>query len=102
MMPETRAALEAIAAEHGLTLDQLISPNKFRRYVAARRECYRYLHEVRGWSTPQIGKLFRRNHSTIVVALDSHGRAEERRAAKREYARVRAAGEKPLGARRAG
>lgn len=70
LSPETRAELEAIAGEYGHTLEilQRVKCN-FKTVSAARRQCYAYLRYVREWSTPQIGALFNRDHSTIVVAM---------------------------------
>lgn len=72
-------ACKAIAEKHGFTLEQLQSNGKFARQVAARWECYRKLRDM-GWTTPQIGRLFNRDHSTVVWALKpDEERAEENR-----------------------
>lgn len=61
--------LERIAQKHGVPLSALRGKGKLRILADARRECYRYLRDVRGWSLPQIGKSFNRDHSTIFHAL---------------------------------
>lgn len=80
MTEDTRVALEAIAAGYGFTLDRLRAKGKFGRLCAARYECYRFLHQHRKWSTPQIGKLFNRDHTTVCAALDYQGTASKKRA----------------------
>lgn len=92
-----KTGLTAIARAHGLSLEEARSKMRFKAFVAARLECYRYL-QARGWSTTRIGTYFHRDHSSVVQALAS----EERRAEIAEYAKgrharyaaIRAAGEK--------
>ena len=88
-----RKDLELIASLYGLTLEKLQGKGRFARHVRARRDCYAYLRE-QGWSLPQIGGLFGRDHTTIMYALYPQVRAER----KRENSRRSAA--KLLGARR--
>jgi len=83
---EWQRGLEEIARKHRLTLTELRSPRRFKPHAEARRECYLYL-QARDWSTTRIGKLFNRDHTTIVVALAS----EDRRKAKAAGAVIAAA-----------
>lgn len=101
LTPENRAALNEIAKRHGFTLERLQAPGRFKALCVARAECYRYLAALE-WSTPAIGGLFNRDHSTVVWWLDP-GRLENRRAKMKatHHAKIKAAGERPLGARRA-
>ena len=79
---EWQAGLKAVAASHGCTLDQLRSPSKFRKFVAARKDCYAYLRS-RGWALTKIAKHFNRDHTSIMWLLHP----EERLAAERERQR---------------
>lgn len=72
-----RRDLGAIAASHGLYLERLQTKSRTRRFCDARADCYRYLRKE-GWSTPQIGALFNRDHTTVVWALDETGRRNEK------------------------
>jgi chromosomal replication initiation ATPase DnaA len=96
MNEETRQHLTAIARKHGVTLEALRAKGKFKVLCDARRECYTYLHQERGWSTPQIGGFFNRDHTTVCWWLDNQGSLER----KRERARRAKQTEKLLGARR--
>lgn len=60
--------LEIIAHLHGMTLEEVMRKEKFRVHVAARRDCYAYLRE-QGWSYPEIGGLFKLDHTTVMWAL---------------------------------
>lgn len=87
------AALGQIAGAHRFTFEQLQGKGRFASHVAARRECFRWLH-ANGWSTPEIGALFNRDHTTISYAL-----APEQ---KREKVKERYRSRWTMGARRAG
>lgn len=63
-----RAGLEAIASQHGVSLRYLLQ-GRCRAYAKARADCYRYL-KGEGWSYPQIGGLFGRDHTTIHYWLN--------------------------------
>lgn len=69
--------LDAVAEKHGFTLESLRLPHRTTRAVEARADCYRYLR-TQGWSTPEIGALFNRDHTTVVWALDETGRRNEK------------------------
>jgi chromosomal replication initiation ATPase DnaA len=73
--------LEVIASLHGFTLKRLINEGKFGKLCVARKDCYAYLRE-QGWSYPEIGGLFNRDHTTVLYALEP----EERQRAKNERA----------------
>lgn len=98
MSPDTRTALEQIANGYGVTLDAIISPNRFRVYCQARRDCYRFLYDRKGWTTTMIARAFKRDTSSICLALDNQGSREKRLERQRNWHRIKAAGTKPIGA----
>lgn len=59
---------DRIAAEHNVTIDELLSDRRMRHFCAARAELWRTLYD-RGWSYPAIGSLFNRDHTSIIAAL---------------------------------
>lgn len=61
--------IEAVAADFDLSYGEVIGTNRSRRMVAARAVVARILRD-RGWSTSQIGRSLRRDHSTILHLLD--------------------------------
>ena len=71
MCTETRQRMEAIARQYGSSYAALCKPGRQQWAVDARLECYRYLWCERGWSTPEIGAAFNRDHTTGVYALDN-------------------------------
>lgn len=80
--------LESIAHLHGMTFQDTLRKERFRVFVAARRDCYAYLRE-QGWSFPEIGALYNRDHTTIMFALcdDAEKRAVKLERARRSWAR---------------
>jgi chromosomal replication initiation ATPase DnaA len=57
-----------VALRHGFTRYDILGPCKTRQLVKARQDCIAMFRD-RGMSTPQIGRIMQRDHSTIVHAL---------------------------------
>lgn len=85
-----RHDLEALAHLHGFTLERLQRRDgRFAPMIEARRACFAYLRE-QGWSYPQIGALFNRDHTTILYALQPDQRkADKNRRTMQAYWRKR-------------
>jgi chromosomal replication initiation ATPase DnaA len=66
--------VEAIAKAHCFTLEDILGPRKFKPLVAVRRKCAVMLRE-KGHTMTEIGRILRRDHTTIVHALQK-SRAE--------------------------
>ncbi len=65
----THADINAIAEEHGYTVEDVLGPSRSKKLVAVRRLCILMFRE-RGHSTPEIGRLLNRCHTTILHALN--------------------------------
>jgi len=63
------AAIDAIAQEHGYTVEDILGPSRRKHLVSVRRLCVLMLHG-RGYSTNEIGRMMNRCHTTIVHALN--------------------------------
>ncbi|WP_135210382.1 helix-turn-helix domain-containing protein [Vitreimonas flagellata] len=63
-----RQALRAIEREFGVSLEEMKSASRRRHIVRARWAAFRVLR-MRGWSTPKIGALFNRDHTSVLYAL---------------------------------
>ena len=72
----TAPIIEAVAAAYDLEPSDLSGSNRKGNYVQARHTAIKLIRDLRmddgspRFSTPQIGKVFKRDHSTIVHALD--------------------------------
>jgi len=64
----TRDGLRCVLDAYGATWDDVVGPSRRTCYDAPRRAIYWLLH-CRGFSTVSIGRLTRRDHSSIVYAL---------------------------------
>jgi len=63
---QSKLILEDVAARHGITLDELKSPSRKRRFTEARQEAY-YLLRQAGYSWPQCAKFCgAMDHTTAV------------------------------------
>lgn len=57
-----------IALQHGFTAEEVISPCRSATLVKARQECI-IMFRDRGYSVTEIGRIMRRDHTTIVHTL---------------------------------
>ena len=60
---------EAIAKAEGTTIAEVLSESHEPHVSRARSAMWHVLRERFGWSYPAIGKLFHRDHSTIMQGL---------------------------------
>lgn len=68
----TRAIILEVAARHGVDPDDLHGPSRLRRICRARWEAMRLLR-ARGLSSPMIGRMFNRDHTSVLYALRKLG-----------------------------
>lgn len=65
-----RLIVSVVADEHGLTAKDIYEPGRFAHIHAARRAAIRAVAAAYPTlSAPQIGRLFRRHHTTVLHAL---------------------------------
>ena len=63
----TELTLET-AERHGVTVAEMLSPSRASHLVEARRDLA-FALRARAWSYPRIGKLMKRDHTTIMALL---------------------------------
>lgn len=71
---EINSLIEQIAIKHGVTLNQVLGPDRFKQFVTPRHEAM--AHVARTYphlSYPHLGKIFNRDHSTVMHACRKHG-----------------------------
>lgn len=70
MTPRERnlAEIDAIAELYGYTVDDILGKSKLKALVAVRRKCAVMLRD-KGHTMTEIGRILRRDHTTIVHAL---------------------------------
>lgn len=65
-----RQTIAECAARHGLRYEELIGRSLLRCVVKARYEAIRLIHaEYPLKSYPELGRIFHRDHSTVMYAL---------------------------------
>ena len=72
-----------VAAEHGVTVKDIMGDCRTKGIVEARHEAMREVKKETGWSTTRIGVFFHRDRTSIMHALDP-----ERRRRKNDYKRA--------------
>ena len=60
--------IEAIAKEYDYTVEDVLGKSKVKALVEVRRKCIVMLRN-RGYSTTEIGRIMKRDHSTVCHAL---------------------------------
>lgn len=67
-----REIIDRIAKLHDVEPVEVLGPSRLPELCEARRAIMRELR-ARGWSTPRIGRLLNRDHSTVVHGLRRAG-----------------------------
>lgn len=65
--------LAVVALRHGISPQEIIGGKRERRYVAARTEAMCLIYQHTQWSLPQVGRFLKRDHTTVLHALQKHG-----------------------------
>jgi len=61
--------VERVARENDLTAADLLGTSHERRIAWPRQDAYQALRDELGWSSTRIGRLFRRDHTTILYGI---------------------------------
>lgn len=77
---------ESVAHDHGLTFADLAGRSRKKHIVAARYSAIRLVRAVSSMSYPQIGRMFNRDHTTVMHALGVLGRQRKKQEAQHENA----------------
>jgi hypothetical protein len=67
-----RSIIAAVALKHGLFPADLTGSCKSARYVRARQEAIWSVRQATKLSTPQIGQIFGRDHTTILYSIKAY------------------------------
>jgi chromosomal replication initiator protein len=72
--PKSRDIIRMVALANGITVEDILGLSRDRRIVQARFDAIKAVADARpDLSTVQIGKIFGRDHSSIVNALRQRG-----------------------------
>lgn len=72
--PQTGRSIQLEYCErYGITLTDMLGPCRAKRFAVPRQEAMAEVRKRLGWSYPRIGKLFGKDHSTILWACRKHG-----------------------------
>lgn len=61
-----------IADKHQIPITKLLGKRRDKISASARQEAYAEIYALGGYSTTAIGKIFNRDHSTIVYGIKRH------------------------------
>lgn len=64
--------VEAIGILHSVHLTRILGPSRKRKIVLARHEAWYEVRRQLGLSYPQLGRLFARDHATVICGIRRH------------------------------
>ena len=64
-----RSIIADVAREHDVTREEILSRSNPMRIVTARHDAMHRVRQELGWSYERIGRLFNRDHSTVLAAV---------------------------------
>jgi chromosomal replication initiation ATPase DnaA len=67
-----RTIAASVAERHRLPIAALYGERRTAAYSLARDEAWAEIHATGKFSTPQIGRHFNRDHSSVVVGIQRH------------------------------
>lgn len=68
----TKQAVAHIAEKHDVTVDDVFSTRRTRSVCRARNEAIVFMRSQTGFGASKLGRIFRRDHSSILYALTTH------------------------------
>ena len=68
MTPAAKTIIRDVAREHGVSFEDIMGPSRNRNCVRPRKAAMSRIRAELGYSYPQIGRLFNRDHSTVMWA----------------------------------
>ena len=71
-----RAILDECSAEFGVPVPEILSPWRDERLLPARHAAMALARRLTNLSLPQIGRVMRRDHTTIIYGIAAHERRE--------------------------
>lgn len=89
-----RAIIRRVAAEHGVTYDDIMGRNRFAHIVRARQSAVRAMHEAHpsmGWT--RLGQIFGLDHKTVLNAI--RGRRQLKKPRKQRMGTLSASADRP-------
>lgn len=68
--PSVTRVMDVVAARYGVTRADLLGPGRTQPATTARQVAMRLVRETTGKSYPEIGRAFRRDHTTVIHACE--------------------------------
>lgn len=64
--------IDRVARKHGVSKSEILGRERTARISAVRHEAYAAVRDSTGMSYPAIGRIFRRDHTTILHGIRKH------------------------------
>lgn len=63
-------AVAIVANTYRVSVEEILGPRRWEPLVQARHLAIWLAKEITGWSSPELGRYFNRDHTTILYAID--------------------------------
>ena len=72
LQPRWKKIVNEVVKEHGIPFKILLSDRRSYPVIRARQECYWQLYTKTTMSMPAIGKVLKRDHTTVLYGIRKH------------------------------
>lgn len=67
--PRVKHILASVAEDTGVSVSEILGSQRYAHIVKARWLAIHEVHKSTGWGSQRLGRLFNRDHATILYAL---------------------------------
>lgn len=75
---KAKLIVAGVARKHLVSVKDVFGPSRYKEHVAARHEAFWEIKAQLLWSLPQIGRFFRRDHTTVLHGIRKHQMLRDR------------------------
>lgn len=65
--------IREIARQHGVSPEAILGRSRYPKDIKARHAAYAAVRERKGISYPAVGRIFGRDHTTVLSGVRKHG-----------------------------
>jgi chromosomal replication initiation ATPase DnaA len=71
-LPNARVIIRDVAQKHDIKIDEMLGKSRLRFVAWARQEAYDRVYRETLLSLPAIGRIFKKDHTTILHGIWAH------------------------------
>ena len=75
-LPKSHRIIEEVCRERDVPVEDILGDSRLRTITRARQECYHRIRRDTDLSLAQIGRIFKRDHTTIIHGISQASKRE--------------------------